>query len=139
MIVEFDTALTTLIETAIPGVPVYGNFEPRADLTGAVIARLRFDGFGKQAHRRTESTIEMRWAIDLQADQALADATLAADMDGYLGTLLGALIGVDLTAGDLRSFDGIRIEDVGAGINEAESAMQFTLRFSFNAVIRRTS
>lgn len=134
MIVEYDNALVALVEAAIPGLSVYGNFAPRADLTGDIVARIRFNGFGKQDHRKTVSSITQQWAIDLQADQALADATVAATMDGYLDDLIGALLGAE----PANTFDGIKIEQVGAGINEAESAMQFSMNISFNSVIRRT-
>lgn len=133
MIVEFDAALSALVEAAIPGLSVYGNFEPRADLTGDILARLRFLGFSRQDHRKTASSITQQWAIDLQADQAMADSTVAATMDGYLDDLIVSLIGAE-PAG---TFDGIKIEQVGAGINDAESALQYTITISFNAVIRR--
>ena len=134
MIVEFDTALAAIVTAAIPGVPVHGNFSPRADLTADIIARLRFAGFTRQDHRLTQSSVTQSWAIDLQADQALADGTVAATMDGYIDDLIGALLGAQIT----DTFDGIKIDGIAAGINEAESAMQYTLNISFNAVIRRT-
>lgn len=134
MIVEYDTALQALVAAALPGVPVDGNFDPRADLTDTIRARIRFNGFGKQDHRKTASSITQQWAVDLQADQALADATVASAMDGYLEDLIGALLGAE----PANTFDGIKIEGVGAGVNEAESALQFSITFSFNAVIRRT-
>ena len=134
MIVEYDTALQALVAAALPGVPVDGNFDPRADLTDAIRARIRFNGFSKQDHRKTASTITQQWAVDLQADQALADASVATAMDGYLDDLIGALHGAE----PANTFDGIKIDGVGAGLNEAESALQFSLTFSFNAVIRRT-
>lgn len=133
MIVEYDNALQALVGAALPGVPVDGNFDPRADLTDTIRARIRFNGFGKQDHRKTVSSVTQQWAIDLQADQAMADATVAAAMDGYLDDLIGALLGAE----PANTFDGIKIEQVGAGINEAESALQYTLTISFNAVIRR--
>jgi hypothetical protein len=134
VIVEHDTALTTLVGTALPGVPVYSAFDPRAGLTAAIIARVRFAGLGKQDHRATVSSVTQQWAVDLMADQALADAATASTMDGYLDDLIGALLGASPAA----TFDGIKIDALGAGINEAESALQFSVSFSFNAVIRRT-
>jgi hypothetical protein len=134
MIIEFNDALIDIIETALPGVTVYGNFSPRADLTDQVIARLRFTGFTRQDHRLTQSSVTQSWGIDLQADQARADADVAEDMDGYIDDLIGALLGAQIT----DTFDGIKIDGIAAGINEAESAMQYTLNISFNAVIRRS-
>ncbi len=133
MIAEFDTALKTLVGDTLPGVPLYGNFEPRANLTSTIIARLRFNGFTKADHRISQSSVSQQWAIDLQADQALADSTVPATMDGYLDDLIGALLGATLTG----TFDQIKIDSLAAGINDAESAVQYTIFFSFSAVIRR--
>ena len=133
MIVEYDTALQALVNAALP-IDCVGNFAPRADLSGAIVARLRFLGFSKQSHRATVSSVTHQWAIDLQADAALAGGTQAATMDGYIDTLIGKLLGAEMAG----TFDGAQIDGVAAGINEAESAMQYTLTISFNAVIRRT-
>ena len=134
MIVEYNTALVTLVGTVLPGVTVLGTFDPRTDLTAVIIARVRFAGFSKQDHRATVSSVTQQWAVDLMADQALADAATASTMDDYLDALIGALLGASPAA----TFDGIKIDALGAGINEAESALQFSVSFSFNAVIRRT-
>ncbi len=133
MITEFDTALKTLVEDTLASVTVFGNFEPRSNLTGAIIARLRFLGFAKADHRVSQSSVVQQWAVDLQADQALADSTAPATMDGYLDDLIGALLGEPIEG----TFDGVKIDGLAAGINDAEAALQFTISFSFSAVIRR--
>jgi hypothetical protein len=132
MIIEFNDALVDIIERTI-AVPVYGNFQPRADLTDTIIARVRFTGFTRQDHRPTQSSVTQTWAIDLQADQALADGDVVEEMDGHIDDLIGALLGAQIA----DTFDGIKIDGIAAGINEAESAMQYTLNISFNALIRR--
>jgi hypothetical protein len=116
VIVEYDTALQALVNAALP-IDCVGNFAPRADLSGTILARLRFLGFSRQSHKSTVSSVTHQWAIDLQADAALAGGTQAATMDGYIDTLIGKLLGAEMAG----TFDGAQIDVWGWG---AENTMR---------------
>lgn len=138
MIVNYDAALVDLIEATLPGVPVRGVFHPVTNLTDTLEARLEFGGIGKQTHRKTESIALLSWVCHLQADQAKVDAQRLAQLDAHADTLLGTLLGADKTA-IAGMFDTVEIDQIAAGYNAAETAVQISIAFSFNAVLRRAT